>query len=178
MWTSFIGFMASGKTTLTARLRESTSRPTVSTDQLVVRKTGLSINEIFAREGEQAFRLLEMEILQDLDADRNLVVDTGGGLLESPESVSLLRDRGVVIWLDVPWDDIRARLRNSDDEERPLLKELGWPGLEHLYRRRRRLYAASADFRLVKGSGTVEHLARQAMLRSLLWQRRREGNRS
>lgn len=178
MWTSFIGFMASGKTTITARLKESTSRPTVSTDQLVVQKTGMSIDDIFAQKGEAAFRALEMGVLAELDARRNLVIDTGGGILENAGAVELLRERGVVIWLDASWEDVRGRLEASDSGERPLLKQLGWDGLETLYRSRRRLYAASADFRLVTRTGSIENLARQAMLRSLLLQRRREGSRS
>jgi len=142
MWTSFIGFMASGKTSITARLKESTSRPTVSTDQLVVQKTGMSIDDIFAKNGESAFRQLEMGILEDLDPHRNLVLDTGGGILENAGAAQILRSRGVVIWLDASWEDIRSRLAASKSGDRPLLKQLGWPGLESLYRRRRRLYAA------------------------------------
>lgn len=178
MWTSFIGFMASGKTTLTARLKESTSRPTVSTDQLVSKSAGLSIEEIFSDQGEAAFRAMEMQALEGLDARRNLVVDTGGGILENDGAVNFLRERGIVIWLDAPWDVVRARLGKSKSQDRPLLKQLGWFGLETLYRRRRRMYAASADFRLVSGDASIEQLARQAMLRSLVLQRRREGSRS
>ncbi len=175
MWTSFIGFMASGKTCLAARLKESTNRPTVSTDQLVAHNAGLSINDIFIQKGEAAFRDLELGVLRELDMERNLVVDTGGGILENDGAVDILRQRGVVIWLDASWEDIRARLGRPNTTDRPLLQKLGWAALEKLYRHRRRQYASAADFRLVNRNGSIENLARQAMLRSLLLQRRREG---
>ena len=178
MWTSFIGFMASGKSTVTRRLQVATRRPEVSVDDEVVRRTGLSIPEIFARQGEEMFRRHESAALTALDARRNLIVATGGGVVETPASVDLLRKRGVVIWLDAAWDVVRARLQSAPDEERPLVGKLGWEGLEALFRRRRPLYAAAAHFRLISGPGSVDDLARTAMLRSLLWERRREGRRS
>ena len=89
-----------------------------------------------------------------------------------PAAVDLLRRRGVVIWLDAPWPVIRDRLAEAGTEPRPLAGQLGWDGLQELYRLRRPLYAAAADFRLKSDLNPVEPLARRAMLRSLLWQRR------
>ena len=91
------------------------------------------------------------------------------------DAVALLRARGVVIWIDAHWETLRHRLQAQDDGVRPLVDRLGWAGLEALHRRRRRLYAAAADFRLRSGDGPAGAVARTAMLRSLLWERRREG---
>nr|MEE4269268.1 shikimate kinase [Candidatus Krumholzibacteria bacterium] len=175
MWTSFIGFMASGKSAVTSHLQGATSRPAVSVDVLVTEKAGRSIPDIFAQDGEPAFRRREVLALESLDGQRPLLVDTGGGIVESPEAVELLRDRGVVIWLDAPWETIRARLKQSDLDARPLVGRLGWDGLEDLYHRRRRLYAGAADFRLWASGGTVAEVARTSMLRSLIWERRQTG---
>jgi shikimate kinase len=173
MWTSFIGFMACGKSTVTRCLHDATRRPAVSLDELVVQRDGRTIPEIFAADGEAAFRALELAALESLDPDRNLVVDTGGGIVETPEAVAALRERGVVLWLDPPWEHVRARLKADGVERRPLVSRLGWAGTEDLFHRRRRLYAAAADFRL-SGGQDADTLARTAMLRSLLWSRRRE----
>lgn len=175
MWTSLIGFMGSGKSTLTGRLALLTNRPAASLDDLVAAEAGLSPAEIFAREGEAAFRRRELQALQSLDPGRRLLVDTGGGIVHVPEAVDLLRRRGVVIWIDAAWPVIRERLAAQDAEPRPLAAQLGWDGLQELYRRRRPLYAAAADFRLKSDLNPVELLARRAMLRSLLWQRRERG---
>jgi len=177
MWTSFIGFMASGKSTVTANLLASTSRPGVSVDELVVQQQGRSIADVFEQEGQQAFRKMELDAIQGLDPARNLIIDTGGGVVETRAAVALLRSNGVVIWLDCSWEVVRARLKQSPESVRPLIRELGWAALEDLFRRRRPMYAAAADFRLHSGSD-LESLSRTAMLRSIIWQRHIEKSRS
>ncbi len=177
MWTSFIGYMASGKSTVTRRLQAVSNRPAVSLDQRIAEKAGISVAEIFATRGEAAFRELEVAAMRELDPERPLVVDTGGGVVQTPAAVALLRERGVVIWLDVPWEAVRSRLRDSDQSERPLIGRLGWAGLEQLFRQRRRLYAAAADFRLRSDRAAAADIAQLAMLRSLQWERRREEER-
>lgn len=176
MWTSFVGFMGSGKSTVTRLLCASTNRPLAVCDELAAARAGRSVPEIFAADGEAAFRRLEVEVLEGLDPERNLVVDTGGGVVETPAAVALLRARGVVVWLDAPWPELRHRLQGDvEGAGRPLVASLGWPGLEKLHRRRRRLYAAAADFRLRVDQAAPADVARTAMLRGLLWQRQREG---
>ncbi len=169
--------MASGKSKVTANLLASTSRPGVSVDQMVAEKQGLSIAEIFEKHGQAAFRQMELKALADLDPSRNLIVDTGGGIVETTEAVAMLRANGVVIWLDCPWEVVRARLKKATGNVRPLVGELGWEGLEDLFRRRRPLYAAAADFRL-HSAGDLETLSRTAMLRSIIWQRHIEKSKS
>jgi len=174
MWTSFIGFMASGKTTLARRIQATTNRPAVFLDDLIVEKAGSSVAGIFADQGEEAFRAMELDALRGLDPARNIVLDTGGGIVQSPEAVALLRERGVVIWLDASWGAIRSRLKSESPQQRPLIGMLGWDGMEELFRRRRPLYAAAADFRLGGRAFDADQLARISMLRSLIWERRRE----
>lgn len=172
MWTSFIGFMASGKSTVADALQAATGRPVVHLDAAVSARAGAAVSEIFAREGEAAFRQRELAELEALDAGRSLVVDTGGGIVETPAAIALLRERGVLIWLDAPWETHRTRLKAGPPGTRPLVDRLGWAGLEELFRRRRRLYASAADFRLTATATDPAQLARTAMLRSLVWSRR------
>ena len=169
--------MASGKSTVTANLLASTSRPGVSIDELVAQKQGRSITEIFETDGVDAFRNMELQVLAEMDPSRNLIVDTGGGLVETDAAVALLRANGVVIWLDCPWEIVRARLKKAPSGVRPLVTQLGWAGLEDLFRRRRPLYAAAADFRL-QSEGDLENLSRTATLRSIIWQRHLEKGKS
>ena len=168
--------MACGKTTVTRRLQGTARRPAVFLDEIIVEKAGRSIEKIFASKGEESFRRQELDALRDLDGSRRLVLDTGGGLVETPEAVRLLRDRGVVIWLDAPWDAVRSRLKAGSPGQRPLVDSLGWAGLEELFRRRRPLYAEAADFRLRAGDLPADQLAQVAMLRSLIWERRHDGS--
>ena len=166
--------MASGKSTVAGRLQAATTRPAVSLDQMVVERAGVSVARIFDEQGEAAFRDRELAALVALAEDRPLVVDTGGGIVQMPAAVSLLRERGVVIWLDVSWSTVRERLAESDQAARPLIGRLGWSGLEQLFRRRRGLYAGAADFRLRSDRISADDLAQRAMLRSLQWERRHQ----
>lgn len=175
MWTSFIGFMASGKSSVTEHMQSATSRPLASVDAEVVRRSGKPISDFFDSQGEEAFRQMELETIRSLDPHRPLLVDTGGGVVHTPAAIEHLRKQGVVIWLDAPWEVFRARLKASDTSTRPLVDRLGWAALEELFRKRRRLYAASADFRVWSQHETVPEIARKCMLRSLIWERRQEG---
>ncbi len=168
--------MASGKSTVSASLLASTNRLSASIDELVEHNDGSGVAEIFSTRGQAAFRDLELKALGELDPSRNLVVDTGGGIVETAAAVAMLRANGVVIWLDCSWKEVRARLKNAPVGMRPLVTELGWAGLEELFRSRRPLYAAAADFRL-KADGDLDIIARTAMLRSLIWQRHLEKSR-
>ncbi|RKZ14712.1 shikimate kinase, partial [bacterium] len=77
MWTSLIGFMGSGKSTVARLLCQSTGRPLAVSDVLVATAAGRSIADVFAQDGQEAFRSLEKEVLAGLDPGRNLVVDAG-----------------------------------------------------------------------------------------------------
>lgn len=171
MWITLTGFMASGKTTVGRTLGPDTHRPVVSLDERARDRAGCSIAEFFSRHGEPAFRTLELELMRELDRDANLVLDAGGGLVENPEAVALARERGVVIWLDTPWEIIRGRLEGSAENSRPLVEALGWEGLEELYNRRLPLYAQAADFRFRGSNDSPLDLARLVGLRCRLWVR-------
>jgi shikimate kinase len=173
MWTSFIGFLASGKSTCMELLRQGTRQPAVDLDAEVARLAGLEVPDIFRLGGLQRFRGLELQALEELAARRTLLLATGAGCVESPSVVELLRRQGVVIWLDAPWEVLRGRLEAAGVRRRPVLDHLGWGGLERLYRRRQRLYAAAAHFRLRSDQAEPATLARDALLRSLFWRRQR-----
>ncbi len=172
MWTSFVGFMASGKTSVAKALGERALVSAVDADALVEQAAALTVPEIFAREGVAGFRRREWEALRDLPAGQELVIATGGGLVETPEAVALLRQRGLVIWLDAAWEVLQRRLAGEAQQPRPLVSHLGWDGLAALYLRRRRLYGHAAHFRLRSDAGTPVSLARDAQVRGVVWRRR------
>ena len=161
--------MASGKTTVARHLGATTNRPVVSLDDLARRRAGCSLPEFFAEHGEARFRELELELLRELATGGDLILDGGGGLVETPPAVALIRERGVVIWLDAPWDTLLGRLQSDDREVRPLLAGLGWHGLEDLYNRRLPLYAQAADFRLQGDPGGPPAQAVRARRLCRMW---------
>ena len=95
-----IGMMSSGKTTVGKLLAQRLGRPFLDTDALIEEREGRSIPDIFARDGEGAFRALELKLSQALSASNGLVIACGGGLPAQAEAIAALKQNGMVFWLD------------------------------------------------------------------------------
>src|SRR5512147_1602871 len=78
------GFMGTGKTTVARLVAQALNRPLVDTDDLIMQRAGMSIADIFAHQGEPAFRALEAGVCAEFAALSGLVIATGGGMLVSP----------------------------------------------------------------------------------------------
>lgn len=112
--------MGTGKTTIGKRVARSLGYRFVDTDEIITRRAGKSIPEIFAENGEEAFRRLETEALEECAAGSRQVISTGGGAVTRPENRDLLKSSGYVVWLKAGADTIYQRVRRSRD--RPLLQ--------------------------------------------------------
>ena len=138
-----VGMMGSGKSTVGRLLAERLGYGFFDTDTLIEQVTGKSTRDLFASDGEAAFRALETEVLRQLSERTRLVVATGGGAVLAQQNWQYLRHGGVV-WLDVPIAAIAARLQANPAEmaARPLLQTPN-PGaaLQSLLDQRRSRYA-------------------------------------
>ena len=95
-----IGFMGAGKSTVGRALAAELGRELLDTDQMIEEKAGCRITEIFARQGEQAFRRLEEEILKQLAEEKApAVISTGGGMPVFEKNRPALRRLGTVVYL-------------------------------------------------------------------------------
>ena len=140
-----VGMMGAGKTTVGRILASELNQRFFDTDEVIARVAGRSIADIFAAEGEEAFRELETQVLGELSAYKNLSVATGGGIVLRPMNWSYLH-HGIVVWLDVPVDRLCDRLR--EDTNRPLLRDGDLKfKLQTLLNERERFYA-QADVRV------------------------------
>ena len=95
-----IGMMGSGKTTVGRLLARRLCRPFVDTDALIEEREGRSIPDIFQRDGEEAFRALELEFARELSGQSGLVIACGGGLPTRDGAIAALKETGLVFWLD------------------------------------------------------------------------------
>ena len=145
-----IGMPAGGKTAVGKLLAEALGRPFVDTDDLIVKKAGKSIPDIFAQEGEAAFRTLESDVIREAGVLTGAVIATGGGAVLRQENVTALKQNGKVFFLD------RSPEKLSPGTGRPLFADP--QQAFQLYARREPLYRAAADV-TVDANGTVEETA-------------------
>lgn len=156
-----IGMMGTGKSTVGRLLAKQLGYDFVDTDDVIVQLTGKSINQLFAEEGEAAFRQLESDVLAQVSAHLNLTVATGGGIVMRRENWSYLR-HGLIVWLDVPVEVLYARL--AEDTTRPLLQDPDPQGkLRSLLEQRQPLYAQADLHIMVKEGETPEQIANKVM---------------
>lgn len=115
-----IGFMGAGKTSVGKALAARLGIPFVDTDALIERAAGRTIADIFAHDGEAAFRALETQTLAALDAASPAVYATGGGIVTRDENWPLLKRLGRVVHLHAAAEVLFERVRG--ESHRPLLK--------------------------------------------------------
>jgi shikimate kinase len=118
-----IGYRATGKTSVGARLAEVLQRPFLDLDQVLVREAGRSVADIVAQGGWGEFRRLEKELVARYRDSRGQVLATGGGVVLDPDNVAALRKNGILIWLTADPAAIQARLAQDQprDANRPSL---------------------------------------------------------
>jgi shikimate kinase len=138
-----VGFMAAGKTTVARALADRLGWRAEDIDELIEARERRTVAEIFARSGEPYFRSLERDILKLLLPLRHVVVATGGGTFMEPENRAAINMDGVSVWLDVPFEELIARL--PADGRRPLAADRAQ--MERLFAVRQIAYA-SAQFRI------------------------------
>ncbi len=136
-----VGFMGAGKTTVGHLLAAELGLPFADSDQVIEQRAGRPIREIFAEDGEAAFRALEHQVIAELLDGPDLVLALGGGAAEHPRTRGTLgsHPRAQVVYLQVGY--ARALQRVGGDGGRPMLAR---PDLPAVYERRLTAYAEVA----------------------------------
>ena len=159
---TLIGLMGAGKTKVGQRAAAALERPFVDTDDLIARSAGTTIAEIFATEGEPAFRRREREAIAAALDTPAAIVSVGGGAVLDPDNVARMRAAGPVLWLYAEPTTLLYRLRRSLQRgDRPLLAgDDPLQVLTTLLARRREAYEAAATATLRTDGLSVERSAR------------------
>lgn len=132
------GMPASGKTTIGKKLAEITGKELIDTDDLIVKKAGISISEIFEKYGEEYFRNIESEVIAEVSLKNGVIISTGGGAVLKSENVLNLKKNGEIFFLDRPLEDL---IPTSD---RPLANSR--ESIIKRYNERIDIYNSTADF--------------------------------
>ncbi|MBW4553460.1 MAG: shikimate kinase [Aphanocapsa sp. GSE-SYN-MK-11-07L] len=171
--------MGTGKSTVGRLLSQELGYRFFDTDAVIEQAAGQSVSELFASHGEATFRQLETQVLAELSAYTDLIIATGGGIVLKRDNWSYLH-QGIVVWLDVPVQELHKRLQQ--DCTRPLLqaKQAGGPTkelaeefaeellerLQILLTERRQLYS-QADLRVSFVAGETPEQAASRILETL-----------
>jgi shikimate kinase len=153
--------MGTGKTTVGKVLAQQLGYRFLDSDALIEQITGQNVSEIFAKEGEQAFRDLETQVIAELSTDTKTVIATGGGVVLRSQNWSYLH-HGLILWLDAPVDLLEQRL--AEDTSRPLLQTSDLKQkLSSLSQQRRALYQQADLCLKILPAQTPEEIAADAI---------------
>lgn len=130
-----IGMPGCGKSTVGAALAQKLGKTFVDADAEIERRTGKAIPDIFAQEGEEAFRRYEADVIADLTRQNRQVIACGGGVVKTPQNLHALRQNGPVLWVQRPIEKLAT-------SGRPLSK--GGEALRRMEHERLPLYRAAA----------------------------------
>lgn len=117
------GFMGSGKTTVGRILAERSGALFVDLDAAIEQRAGMSVREVFEREGEPVFRRMEHEALRATLEIPDVVVATGGGTMVFEGNFRLIQANGLSVWLNPPFAAIVARVGALGKHDRPLFRD-------------------------------------------------------
>ena len=113
------GFMGTGKSTVGKKIAERLGWQFIDTDEVIEEKAGVTISNIFAKQGEAYFRALERRVIDSVCCGAGKIIATGGGAMTNEENAQRLQDSGTVICLTAAPEIILSRVQGNTD--RPLL---------------------------------------------------------
>ena len=116
-----IGYRGAGKSVVGKLLAGRLGMEYVGMDAAIVEKAGMPIPEIVEKQGWPGFRDLESAVAGELAGRDNLIIDTGGGIIERPENIETLQKNATIFWLKARVETIVARIQGGT--ERPALTE-------------------------------------------------------
>ncbi len=143
-----IGMPGCGKSTIGAALARLSGKTFADTDALIEQKAGMPIPQIFAEQGEEAFRAIEHEVICEVGKGHGQIIATGGGAVTYPKNQYPLAQNGTVVWLQRP-------LAELPTIGRPLSQSVTLAGM---YRERESLYRAFCDIQ-IPNDGTPDEVA-------------------
>lgn len=113
-----IGMPSCGKSTIGRILAEETGRPFVDTDTCIEQRAGKSIPQIFASEGEEAFRLLETQVAAEITKQSGQIIASGGGIVTRERNHALIRQNSYVIFINRPIEELSTDGRPLSQQNR------------------------------------------------------------
>lgn len=144
-----IGMSGAGKTVVGQYISKKLNMEFVDTDDIILQKTGKTIEDIFEGLGEDYFRKMETQVILENCLEGRKVISTGGGVILKDINRRILKKNGILYFLDGSIETLISNIKSSPSwkEHRPLLnKENPYHSLESMLEDRYKLYWDSADY--------------------------------
>lgn len=154
-----IGYRGTGKSVVGQLLAARLGMPCIGMDARIVEKAGISIPEIVSEYGWQGFRDRESELARELAGLDDVIIDTGGGVIERAENIEALKVQSLIIWLKASVDTIVSRIEGGT--ERPALTsgKTFTEEVSEVLERRMPKYKAAAHYEIDTDELTAEQVA-------------------
>jgi shikimate kinase len=154
-----IGYRGTGKSVVGAIVAERLGMKCVAMDEKIVERVGMPIPEFVEKHDWPAFRNVESEVARELSGVDNVVIDSGGGVIERPENVDALHANGIIIWLRASVNVIVSRIEGGT--ERPSLTGVKsfTDEVEEVLGRRIPKYTAAAQYEIDTDHLTPDQVA-------------------
>ena len=155
-----IGFMGTGKSTISTVLGKELSTEVIEMDELIVKRQGMPISQIFKTRGEEYFRELETGLLVELQQRDDVIVSCGGGTPMRECNVAEMKKSGIIVLLTARPETIFERVRYSHN--RPLIEHNKTAEyIAELLEKRREKYEAAADVTIVTDGKDTREICRE-----------------
>ncbi|MBU0729789.1 MAG: shikimate kinase [Proteobacteria bacterium] len=143
-----IGYRGTGKSVVGEILAKRLNMERIGMDAEIVNRAGMPIPQIVKKHGWPGFRDMESQLAKDLANQDNLIIDTGGGVIERRENIDNLKKNAIIFWLTASVDVIIARIQ--DDTQRPALVEgkTFTEEIAEVLERRTPIYKSSAHYEI------------------------------
>ena len=156
----FIGFMGAGKTSVSQQIAVTCGLASIDADEYLEFREDRIIADIFAEDGEEAFRDIETDVLRDLTRRSPRLIGCGGGVVSKrPENAQIMKKAGFVVYLKVSADAAAARIPNT--ESRPMFKNLDTARKTIVERAPQ--YEAAADVEIETENRSIREVAEEVV---------------
>ena len=156
-----IGMMGVGKSKVSKRLAQILKKRMVSTDEIIEKKEGKKIADIFKNQGEPYFRKLERDVIKEISQEKSVIIDCGGGIVLHQDNIDDLKKNGVLINLTASSDMICERIKHKT--HRPLLNDANpRDKIKELMHTREALYA-QADYKINTDHKTIDQVCQEVI---------------
>ncbi len=154
-----IGYRGTGKSIVGKLVSERLRMKCISMDSRIVEKAGMSIPDIVENHGWTTFRDMESEVTRELTELDDIIIDTGGGVIERPENIDVLQGNSCIIWLKASVSAIVSRIQEGT--ERPSLtgEKSFTEEVAEVLERRTSKYRSAAQYEIDTDQLTPEQVA-------------------